>query len=194
MTSTSSTQNKNPKIPKLAPDIRLFGSVNEARLGEFFRQQSEAPKDGPIVRELSSQGGNADIGRRLAQELILWQEQGGREVWFLGKTYVFSAGVTAMSGVPRERRILTRDCEVLIHERKMKKEIHLDGALRGCRATVLDVLAEIDSGQRLERAGFALLVKGTDLTVDDIEKRVLEKDWYLTAPEALEIGIVGGLV
>lgn len=181
-------------IPKLAPDLRLFGSVSEAMLSEFFRQQSEAPQEGPVLLELSSNGGDADIGRRLAQELRLWQEKEGRNVWFLGKTYVFSAGVTIMSAIPRERRFLTADCEVLIHERKMAKDIHLDGALRGCRSTILDVLAEIESGQRLERDGFARLVKGTRLTVDDIEKRVLEKDWYLTAREALDIGLVGGVV
>jgi ATP-dependent protease ClpP protease subunit len=76
----------------------------------------------------------------------------------------------------------------------MKKDIHLDGALRGCRSAVQDVLAEIESGQRLERDGFALLVKGTQLPVDDIEKRVMEKDWYLTANEALDIGLIGGIV
>jgi len=184
----------NLNLPKLAPDLRLYGGVSGAMLTEFFRQQAEAPKDGPIVLELSSNGGDADLGRRIAQELRLWQEKDGREVWFLGKTYVFSAGVTIMSAIPRERRFLTVDCEVLIHERKMRKDIHLDGALRGCRSTILDVLAEIESGQRLERDGFALLVKGTNMTVEQIEQRVLEKDWYLTAQEAFGIGLVGGIV
>lgn len=184
----------NTQIPKLAPDVRLYGGVGDAMLNEFFRQQAEANKDGPIVLELSSNGGEADMGRRIAQELRLWQEKEGREVWFLGKTYVYSAGVTMMSAIPRERRFVTQDCEFLIHERKMKKDIHLDGALRGCRSAVQDVLAEIESGQRLERDGFALLVKGTELTVDDIEKRVMEKDWYLTANEAFNIGLIGGIV
>ena len=183
----------NIQIPKLAPDLRLYGSVDDSMLSEFFRQQAEAPGDGPIVLELSSNGGDADLGRRIAQEIRLWQKE-GREVWFLGKTYVFSAGVTIMSAVPRERRFLTEDCEVLIHERKMQKDIHLDGALRGCRSTIQDVLAEIESGQRLERDGFAHLVEGTNLTVDEIEKRVMEKDWYLPAREALDIGLVAGLV
>lgn len=187
-------QKDKQAIPKLKPDLRLFGAVGDTMLSEFFRQQGEAPQEGPLVLELSSNGGDADIGRRIAQELRLWQEKDGREVWFLGKTYVFSAGVTVMSAIPRDRRFLTKDCEVLIHERKMKKDIRLDGALRGCRSTIQDVLAEIESGQRLERDGFSVLVQGTKLTVDDIEKRVLEKDWYLTAHEALEIGLVAGVI
>ena len=80
-------------IPRLAPDIRLYGSVGPNMLAEFFRQQAEAPQTGPLVLELSSNGGDADLGRRIAQELRLWQEKQGREVWFLGKTYLFSAGV-----------------------------------------------------------------------------------------------------
>lgn len=182
------------RLPSLKADIRLFGPVNQHMLGEFFRQQSEVPPNKPIVFELSTSGGDADIGRRIGEELRLWQENEDREVYFFGKTYVYSAGITIMSSVRRDHRFLTKDCELLVHERKLKKDLHLEGALRGCRAAVHDVLAEIDSGQRLEREGFAQLVRGTSLTVDDVERRVLDKDWYLTAAEALEIGIVAGVV
>ena len=62
-------------IPRLTPDIRLYGVV------------------GPeMLAELPPNGGDADLGRRIAQELRLWQEKDGRELWFLGKTYLFSAG------------------------------------------------------------------------------------------------------
>ena len=180
-------------LPSLAPDIRLFGNVNEAMLSEFFRQQSEARAGAPIVFELSTSGGDAESGRRIAEELRLWQ-QADTEIFFLGKTYVFSAGITIMSSIPRSHRFLTRDCELLIHERKMTKQITLDGALRSCRAKINDVLAEIESGQRLQTEGFAQLVQGCSLTVQDVEKKVLEKDWYLTAQEALDHGLVAGVV
>lgn len=157
-------------LPSLAPDIRLFGNVNEGMLSEFFRQQAEAKTSGPIVFELSTSGGDAEAGRRIAEELRLWQLQ-DREVYFLGKTYVFSAGITIMSAVPKVRRFLTEDCELLIHERKMTASIILDGALRSCRAKVNDVLAEIESGQRLQREGFSKLVNDTNVTVQEIEKR-----------------------
>jgi ATP-dependent protease ClpP protease subunit len=171
----------------------MFGNVNESMLSEFFRQQSEARTDVPIVFELSTSGGDAESGRRIAEELRLWQKA-GREIYFLGKTYVFSAGITIMSAIPRSQRFLTRDCELLIHERKMTKQITLDGALRSCRAKINDVLAEIESGQRLQTEGFAKLVEGSTLKVQDIERRVLEKDWYLTAQEALDHGLVAAVV
>jgi ATP-dependent protease ClpP protease subunit len=182
------------KLPSLISDIRLFGKVDQAMLAEFFRQQVEVKPDKPIVFELSSSGGDADIGRRIAQEIRLWQDIEKREVFFFGKTYVFSAGVTIMSAVPRTHRFLTADCELLIHERKLKKDIHLEGALRGCMSILKDALAEIESGQRLERDGFAQLVKGTALTVDDVGAKVYDKDWYLTAAEAQRIGLVAGVL
>ncbi|CAN5695994.1 hypothetical protein BH11PSE7_BH11PSE7_16400 [soil metagenome] len=181
------------QLPGLNPDIRLFGKVSEDMLGEFFRQQSEVRADGPIVLELSTSGGEADMGRRLADELRLWQEQ-DRELFFLGKTFVYTAGVTVMSAFPKDHRFVTRGCELLIHERKLKKELRLEGALRGCRATLLDVLAEIESGQRLERAGFEQLVKGTPLTVDKVLEQVMEKDWYLSGEQAVAAGLVQAVV
>ncbi len=118
----------------------------------------------------------------------------GLDVFFLGKTYVFSAGITIMSAFPQTRRFMTSDCELLIHERKMKKDLHLEGALRGCLSAVNDVLAEIESGQRLERDGFLELVQGSTLSVDDVVTKIYNKDWYLTAKEALAMGLIGGVV
>jgi ATP-dependent protease ClpP protease subunit len=176
------------------PDIRLFGNVDESMLSAVLQQQANVAADKPVVLELSTSGGDADIGRRIAFELRLWQRSRGRELYFLGKTFVFSAGVTIMSAVPADHRFLSADCELLIHERKIKKVLHLDGALRGCRSLVQDALAEIDSGQRLERAGFADLVEGSRLTVDDVMDKVLERDWYLTAEQALQLGLIAGIV
>ncbi|APW39113.1 hypothetical protein RD110_19425 [Rhodoferax koreense] len=185
---------KTPQLPSLAPDIRLFGKVNDHMLGEFFRQQSEAHANKPMVVELSTSGGDADIGRRIAQEIKLWQSQGQREVYFLGKTFVYSAGITIMSAFPRERRFLTSDTLLLIHERKIKKTIELSGALRSCLGQLNDAIAEVESGQWLERDGFAQLVRGSQVSLEDLEKKVFTKDWYLTAAEALTQGLVGALL
>ncbi|CAN5774553.1 hypothetical protein BH11PSE8_BH11PSE8_28870 [soil metagenome] len=177
-----------------APDIRLFGKVDESMLTKFFEQEASLAPDRPVVFELSTSGGDADIGRRIAHELHQWQTSQKREVFFIGKTFVYSAGITIMSAVEADHRFLTADCELLIHERKIKKTLSLDGALRGCRSIVQDVLAEIDSGQRLEQQGFADLVEGTRLTLDDVMAKVLERDWYLSAHDAKEAGLVAGVI
>jgi ATP-dependent protease ClpP protease subunit len=173
--------------------IRLFGKVDESMFAEFIRQHGAAPDDKPLVVELSTSGGNADIGRRIAHEIRSWRKD-SRDAYFLGKTFVYSAGVTIMSAFERDRRFLTSDCEVLIHERKMDKTLQLKGALRGCRSIVQDALAEIESGQRLERAGFADLVAGTRLSDDDVLAKVLERDWYLTGEQAMQEGLIAGIL
>lgn len=99
-----------------------------------------------------------------------------------------------MSALPQTHRFLTANCELLIDERKVKKDLHLEGALRGCLTAVNDVLAQIESGQRLEREGFAQLVEGMDLSVQDVEGKVHHKDWYLTAAQAAEVRLVAGIV
>ncbi len=182
------------QLPSLVPDIRLYGNVNEHMLGEFLRQQSEAASGKPLLVELSTSGGDADIGRRIALEIKLWREKADRDVYFLGKSYVYSAGVTIMSGFPVNRRFITADTLLLIHERKMKKTVEFNGALRGCLSLANDLIAQIESGQMLERQGFEQLVEGTKLTVDEVLSHVLNKDWYLKADEALALDLVGGLV
>lgn len=182
-----------PLPTRTAPDIRLFGAVNPGMLAEFFRQQAMVADNKALVFELSTSGGEADTGRRIADELRLWQEE-GRELFFLGKTHVYSAGVTIMSAFPPNHRYLTVDTELLIHERRMQQEVKLDGALRGCRSTVQNLLAEIESGQRLEYIDFSTLVKGTRLSLDVLSNKVMDSDWYLSAEEAKKLGLIAGVV
>lgn len=188
------TDRSSPLLPSVHPDIRLFGKVNEHMLGEFFRQQAEAPQGKPLVLELSTSGGDADIGRRIAQEIKLWRHHAQRDIYFFGKTYVYSAGITIMSAFPTDRRFLTGDTLLLVHERKIKKTVELSGALRSCLGQMNDAIAEIESGQMLERDGFMQLVQGSRVSIEDLENKVLTKDWYLTADEALQHGLVGGLL
>ena len=55
-------------------------------------------------------------------------------------------------------------------------------------------MAELESGQALERGGFEELVKGSELTADELMERVMQKDWYMSAEEALSLRLVAGLV
>jgi ATP-dependent protease ClpP protease subunit len=182
-------------LPKLDPDIRLYGDVDKAMLDHFLSQlQTALQGEGPLLLELTTLGGDADFGRRMAQEVRLCREQRGRDLWFIGKATVYSAGVTIMSAFPPDRRILTRDTVILIHERKMKKTLKLEGAMRASRAIVMDALAEIDAAQAVERMGFEHLVEGTGLSIDTLMTKVMTQNWYLTADEALGHGLVGGVL
>jgi ATP-dependent Clp protease protease subunit len=186
-----------PVLPKTSSDIRLFGEVDDAMLHEFFRQQSASDATGAtgaLVLELMTNGGEADTARRIALEIRLWRDATGRDFYFLGKTCVFSAGVTIMSAFPTERRFLTRDTWLLIHERKLTKKVRLNGSLRSCMMQAQDLVAEIESGMAMERAAFAALVVGSKVTEESLMEHVMNQGWYMPASEAVDVGLVAGMV
>ena len=176
------------------PTVRLSGAIDEAAAASFLNQilpVLEVP--GSIVVELFSPGGDADIGCRLAQEVRLLREAHGRDMWFLGKTLVASAAVTFMAGFSRDRRWLTRDTTLLIHGRRMMRDLHLEGPLGNCRRMLEEMIADIDNGLRVEDQGFAELIEGSAVSLEEIRRRSYG-GWYLTASQALELGLVAGLV
>ena len=178
-----------------AADIRLFGKVDDAMLRDFLGQLDMArQRPGPLLLELTTTGGDADVGRRIALEMRLLGESHGEPVSFLGKTVVYSAGVTVMSGFPVARRFLSADAVLLIHERRMEKTVHFSGALRASLALARDLLAEIENGQTLECQGFEALIRGSRLTMDEVTRRVQTANWYVPAEEALRLGLVAGLI
>ena len=176
------------------PTVRLSGSIDEAAAASFLSQvlpTLDVP--GSIVVELFSSGGEAEVGRRLAQEVRLLRQAHGRDMWFLGKTLVASAAVTFMAAFPRDRRWLTRDTTLLIHGRRMMRNGHLEGPLGSCRRVLEEIIADIDNGLRVEDEGFAELIVGSAVSLDDIRRRSYG-GWYLSASQALEPGLVAGLV
>jgi ATP-dependent protease ClpP protease subunit len=179
-------------LPSLKPDIRMLGGIDEQMLQKFLDDSTKLEGDGPVVLELSTAGGEADTARRLAQEIRMLAQT--REVFFLGKSYVYSAGVTVMSAIAASHRYLTRDTVLLVHERRIERTVQFNGALRSAIAVAQDLLAELEIGEQLERQGFERLVEGSELTTEDLLERVMKKDWYMTAEEALRLKIVAGLV
>jgi ATP-dependent protease ClpP protease subunit len=177
------------------PAIRLYGAVDDALLGRFLEQLKPLRAGGgPWVLELSTSGGDADVARRIAEEIRLCREIGGMEMYFLGKSMVYSAGVMIMAAFPVECRYLSRDAVLLIHEWQIEKDIRFAGALRVCVASAHDFLAELELAHKLERQTFADLVRGTRLSYEALKAQVLKADWYLLADDAHELALVAGLV
>jgi ATP-dependent protease ClpP protease subunit len=177
-----------------APTISLHGAVDDAMLGVWLEALTKARSgEDPLVLELGTTGGDADVGRRIAEDVRLFREQTGRRTLFLGRTTVYSAGITIMAGFERADRWLDKDAVLLIHGRKLQKSLNLEGPLRSERAKVEAVLAEIDAGLCLERQGFEQLIEGSAVTLEEIETQTVG-DWYLSAREALDRRLVAGLV
>jgi ATP-dependent protease ClpP protease subunit len=177
-----------------SPNARLWGPIDQQAANNLL-DQIHAVRDagGPLVLELTTNGGDADGGRRIAQEIRLMRQWHGRETWFLGKTAVMSAGVTIMAAFPKEYRYLTRDCRLLVHERRMQKTIELNGPMAANIQIVKEVLAEIETAEAVEREGFAELVEGSNLTEPQLFERAVH-NYYLSAQEALDLGLIAGVV
>ncbi len=189
-----------PPIPQVIrvrlarPTIRLSGPVGHPMVASFFDQLLPVLEvEGSILIELFTDGGDAEIGRRLAEEVRLLRREHGRDIWFLGKTLVASAGVTVMAAFPKNKRWLTRHAALLIHGRRMVKDLQLEGPLGSCRRVLEEMIADIDHGLRLEEQGFAELIDGADVDPEEIARRAYG-GWYLSADEALNRDLVAGLV
>jgi ATP-dependent protease ClpP protease subunit len=177
----------------LHSNVRLDGAVDAAMLQSFLDQRDRALAGAdPIVLELFTNGGDADVGRRIALEIRLCRDLHGRETIFVGKTTVYSAGVTIMAAFPAAQRFLTRDTMLLIHERRLDREMRLTGSLRANLPRVRALLAELEAGIALEEQGFRDLVAGSGVALDEV-KALAGQGWYLAATEAAERGLVAGL-
>lgn len=177
------------------PAIRVYGAVDEAFLGRFLDQLKPLRgRTDPLVFELSTTGGDADLARRIAEEIRLCRDVGGMDLHFVGKAMVYSAGVMIMAAFPVQRRFLSRDAVLLIHEWQIEKEIRFSGALKACAASANDFLAELEVARKLEFQTFSDLVEGTRLNHEQLSAQVRKADWYLLADEALSFGLVSALV
>lgn len=179
--------------PELAlPNVRLHGPVDDAMLDRWLDQTAALPAGTPLVLELSTTGGDAEVGRRIADDARLIREA-GRTTWFLGKTMIYSAGATVMGGFPRANRWLSRDAMLMVHGRKLSKCLNFEGALRTERPGVEALLGEIDSGLRIERVEFLKLIEGSSVTLEELERETLG-DWYIPADVALARGLIAGVI
>src|ERR1700712_3785139 len=85
------------------PNVRLFGPIGDQSVQDVLGQiRTVLQTDAPVVLELTTEGGDAEGGRRIALEIRLCRKWFGRDTFFVGKTVVMSAGVTIMAAFPKE--------------------------------------------------------------------------------------------
>jgi ATP-dependent Clp protease, protease subunit len=181
-------------LPRLDPGVRLYGTVDETMLQNCLDQLDAASKrDDPVVLELTTLGGDADIARRIGLEMRLLRESGRRITRFVGKSAVYSAGVTIMASFAPGDRFLTRDTRLLIHGRRVDKQVKFSGPLRESVGRAKRLIAEFENGLAAEEEDFAALIVGTRIDREYLMERAAS-NWYLTAREALDLGLVAGVI
>ena len=186
------TQGSETKTILTSPQLRLVGGINEAMYAEFRNQLSAAPTDGPLVIAITTLGGDPEIARCMADDVRLLRDA-GRELFFLGKAAVYSAGATFMAGFPVGSRYLTEGTRLMVHERQITRSINLSGPLRSCTAQLKAALHEIEHSIEIEEDGFRALVDGSDVGFDELREKAPD-NWYIPAREALDRGLIAGVI
>ncbi|WP_260598127.1 ATP-dependent Clp protease proteolytic subunit [Sphingomonas endolithica] len=178
------------KYPLLAkPHIRLSGTVDQLMYQNFRSQLDACPLEGTLVVALTTLGGDPEVARTMADDIRLLQEHDGREILFLGKVAVYSAGATFMAAFPVDRRFLTRRTRLMIHERKISKQINLEGPLRMMVASIKAALHEVEQSILIEEEGFRDIVRGSNVDFGDLREKA-PANWYIEAEEARDLGLV----
>ncbi len=175
-----------------SPQLRLIGSVDEAMYAEFRDQLSAAPTEGPLVIAITTLGGNPEVARTMSDDIRLMREP-GREIFFLGKSAVYSAGATFMAGFPVSHRFMTKDSSLLIHERQITKTINLSGPLKSCTDQLHAALNEIEHSIEIEEAGFRAIVDGSNVSFEEVQERAPE-NWYIGCEKAKELGLITDVI
>jgi ATP-dependent Clp protease, protease subunit len=178
-----------------SPQISLLGEVLEEMVEAFLSQLAEAEKgDGDIALQITTPGGDAELGRRMVLEVEEARNRlGNRRFLFLGKTQVYSAGVTLMSAFPCKDRYLTRDTVLLIHGRQLEETVEITGPIRASLAKVQALQEQIKVGLAHEEENFRRLIDDCDISMDELCEKALH-NWYLPADQALKRGLVAGLI
>jgi ATP-dependent protease ClpP protease subunit len=172
------------------PNISLNGSIDAGTLSFLMERLEKVRADDDDLRmELNTLGGDADVARRIALEIRLFRKHSGRRAWCVGKTNVYSAGVTIFAAFATQNRFLTKDAVLLVHERSMQQTVELSGPTRSNIQIVQGLLEMLKTAERVEREGFQQLVEGSNLTFETLYHHALGQ-WYVSAEEALEHGLV----
>jgi hypothetical protein len=176
------------------PTIRLAGAVDHVMYGVFRQLLAAAPPEGLVITELSTLGGDPEVARMMGEDIRYVSElDPGRRFVFLGKTAIYSAGTTFMSFFATENRYLTRGTRLMIHERTLSRTLTIDGPLTRCVATVKGVLNEIEASIAIQNEGFANLIRGSQVSLEQVLEHA-PNNWYVEAQEALELGLIHGVV
>lgn len=176
------------------PAVLLSGPVDHDMYRDFRSQFDAAADRDLVVVELTTLGGDPEVARMMGEDIRFCTDMAPhRRFVFLGKAAIYSAGTTFMSFFARPNRYLTRGARLMVHERKLDKKLHLNGPLTTCIASVKAALHEIECSIAIQNEGFANLVAGSDVTLDEVLRRAPE-NWYIEADRARDLRLIAGVL
>ena len=177
-----------------SPAVMLSGPVDYDMYRTFRDGLDGAADKQLVVVELSTLGGDPEVARMMGEDIRFHSDLApDRRFVFLGKAAIYSAGTTFMSFFARENRYLTRGTRLMVHERKMSKQLAVEGPLTTCVATVRATLHEIEASIAIQNEGFENLIRGSRVTMEEVLQKA-PANWYIEAAEAKTLGLVEGVL
>lgn len=184
---------KNPPEVLARPQISLVGDIDKYSVERFLDQLARAEKaGGDVALEVTTEGGDPEMARRIVLEIGNARARLNGGFHFLGKTVVYSAGITIMSAFTCRDRWLADDTMLMIHGRKLDKTVELSGPIRASLPMVEALRAQIETAIHLEEDGFLRLLDDCDIDIEELREKALH-NWYLTATEARDRGLIAGI-
>jgi ATP-dependent protease ClpP protease subunit len=177
-----------------SPAVLLSGSVDYDMYRSFRTQLDKASSEGLVVVELSTLGGDPEVARMMGEDIRFHSDlDANRRFVFLGKAAIYSAGTTFMSFFAAANRYLTRGTRLMIHERKLDKQLHVNGPLTTCIAAVKATLNEIEASIAIQNEGFENLTRGSSVTLDEVLAKA-PSNWYIEAEDAHRLGLIAAVM
>jgi hypothetical protein len=196
--------NSGGEARKLSCENPIAVEIEDSRFSVKARAHSLARSSLAITRETAaSLAGRVGTGM---SEKTLWMlhgrlaardaEHAARRrtaaqdaLWRYAKAAIYSAGTIFMRFFSIENRYLTRGTRLMIHERKLDKQVHINGPLTTCVAPVTAALHEIEAFITIQNEGFENFIRGSKVTFDEVLRRA-PGNWYIEANEAKALELV----
>lgn len=162
--------------------VMLHGDVNEHSIANVINQllQLAAASKKPIYLVVSTYGGSIDEMFSLYDTIKFLP----CPVHTIGLGKVMSAGVLLLSSGSKGKRMIGRAARVMMHP--------VSGGVIG---NVFEILNESKEAQRLHNLMIDMMLKETKMTRDQLDNIMkVGYDFYLTAEQAIELGIVDKII
>ena len=180
------TENKKPNTDPLMEkflktrQIIVSGEVNAELVERIVKQLLilEAESDKPIYLYIDSPGGSVDDGFGLYDVIRFIKAP----VYTIGMGLIASMGVTLFLSVPKERRLSLPNSHFLIHQ-----------PLGGSKGVATDIEITANEISKTREYLTNLIAEATGKDFETVKKDT-ERDYWLTAQEAVDYGIVGKII
>ena len=170
------------------PNLSLNGAISEQTLIFVLSRLDAIRSSGdPLIMELNTNGGDADVARRVALEIRFFAKYSGRKCVCTGKSTIYSAGVAVFPAFPKHARYLTEDAVLLVHERRLQSSLELNGPIKSCLQIAREQVNFLETAERLETESFEELVAGSQMSLGELQSQLVS-NCYMTASEALRKG------